>query len=246
MISFPKRIRHYLQTEAILQTVLRMVIDEIRKRIIACSPNIIGAQFGAISFIQRFGTTPNLHPHFHLVVADGIFEMKDGLFQFHEVFLTLDDIADIQDNIQKCILKLFARRGWIEKNEVEKMLEYENSGFSLDAKVKIESWDREDLERLIKYCAQTLFCQRKFTLKWSVVNLSLTKAHAYRQNFHPTRSSRIYRQNSCVYPTAPSTQTSLSWGLCSKRASAAERDTLTQVPHTFFVYRYLIFVGQAT
>jgi hypothetical protein len=60
VISFPKRIRHYLQTEAILQTVLRMVTDEIRKRIIACSPNIIGAQFGAISFIQRFGTTLNL------------------------------------------------------------------------------------------------------------------------------------------------------------------------------------------
>ncbi len=44
------------------------------------------------------------------------------------------------------MLKLFARRHWIQKDEVEKMLDYENSGFSLDAKVKIESWDREGLD----------------------------------------------------------------------------------------------------
>src|ERR1700682_4352101 len=78
VISFPKRIRYYLQTDAILQTVLRIVTDEVRKRIIACSPKLEDAQFGAISFIQRFGTSLNLHPHFHLVVADGVFEKKDN------------------------------------------------------------------------------------------------------------------------------------------------------------------------
>lgn len=149
MISFPKRIRHYLQTDAILQTVLRIVIDEVKKRIIVCSPKITRAQFGAVSFIQRFGTTLNLHPHFHLVVADGLFEMKDDSFQFHEAFLTADDIADTQDKIHQCILKIFGRRGWIEKEEIKNMLTYENSGFSLDGSVRIESWDREGLERLI-------------------------------------------------------------------------------------------------
>lgn len=109
VISFPKRIRNYLQTHEILQTVLRIVADEVRKRIIACSPQFTGAQFGAISFIQRFGTTLNLHPHFHLVVADGVFEMKEGSFHFHEAFLTPDDIADTQDNIRKRVLKLFER-----------------------------------------------------------------------------------------------------------------------------------------
>src|SRR5271170_1295694 len=94
VISFPKRIRHYIQTDEILQMVLRIVVDEVKNRIIACSPKIGNAQFGAISFIQRFGNTLNFHPHFHLVVADGIFEMKDSSFHFHEGFLTPDDIAD--------------------------------------------------------------------------------------------------------------------------------------------------------
>jgi len=91
--------------------------------------------------------------------------MKGESFQFHEVFLTPDDIADTQDNIRKRVFKLFARRGWIKKDEVEKMLEYENSGFSLDAKVRIESWDREGLERLIRYCARPCFASEN--LRWN-------------------------------------------------------------------------------
>lgn len=109
MISFPKRIRHYLQTDAILQEVLRIVVDEIRKRVISCSPEISAPKFGAISFIQRFGTTLNLHPHFHIVVTDGVFETENGSFKFHEAFLTPDESADTQDNIRKRVLKLFAR-----------------------------------------------------------------------------------------------------------------------------------------
>lgn len=31
------------------------------------------------------------------------------------------------------------------------MFSYEISGFSLDAAVRVESWDREGLERLIRY-----------------------------------------------------------------------------------------------
>ena len=86
-------------------------------------------------------------------------------FQFHEAFLTPDDIADTQDKIHKRVLKLFARRSWIEKDEVKKMLNYENSGFSLNAAVKIESWDREGLERLIRYCARPCFASEN--LRWN-------------------------------------------------------------------------------
>jgi hypothetical protein len=157
VISFPKRIRHYLQTHTILQTVLRIVVDEIRKRLVACGPDISNAQIGAVTFIQHFGNTLNLHPHFHLVVADGLFTTDgDGLL-FHEARLTPDDIADTEDCIRKRVLKYFGRRGWFDKETVEKMLSNNNSGFSLDAKVRIPAWDREGLERLIRYCARPCF-----------------------------------------------------------------------------------------
>ena len=131
-------------------------MDEIRKTAIACSPNIQSPQIGAISFIQHFGNTLNYHPHFHLIVADGIFSGEESL-QFHEAILTQDDAIDTQERIQKRVLKYFCTRRFFDKEKLRKMLAYENSGFSLDATVKIEAWDVEALERLIRYCARPPF-----------------------------------------------------------------------------------------
>jgi Putative transposase len=41
----------------------------------------------------------------------------------------------------------------------------ENTGFSLDAKVKIQSWDRDGLEKLIRYCARPVFASEN--LRWN-------------------------------------------------------------------------------
>lgn len=140
VMSFPKRIRHYLETHAILQAVLKIVVGEIRKRLIACSPKTPKSQIGAISFIQHFGNTLNYHPHFHLVVADGVFSWENGL-HFHEAALTQDDIIDTQECIQKRVLRYFCRRGFFSKTDIKTMLAYDNSGFSLDASVKVEGFD---------------------------------------------------------------------------------------------------------
>ena len=45
------------------------------------------------------------------------------------------------------------------------MLCCENSGFSFDAKVKIQAWDRVGLERLIRYCARGPFAGEN--LRWN-------------------------------------------------------------------------------
>jgi hypothetical protein len=77
------------------------VASEIRKKVIACSKEVSTPEFGAISFIQRFGNTLNFHPHFHFIVADGVFEKTGETFTFHEANLTPDDIADVQEAIEK-------------------------------------------------------------------------------------------------------------------------------------------------
>jgi hypothetical protein len=95
--------------------------------------------------------------------------------QFHEVSLTQDDISDTQDCIQKRVLGLFLRRGLFDKGEVVKMLSYENSGFSLDAKVKIEASDKDGLERLIRYCARPPFKSENIRLNGPWINYHLPK-----------------------------------------------------------------------
>lgn len=168
VITFPFRIRHFLKTDAILQDVLHIVADEVRKRIIICSQSqsvIPNGQFGAVTFIQRFGNKLNYHPHFHMVVADGVFNNIEDRLQFHEALITLDDIADTQELICKRVLKLFKKRNLLEHDIIESMLAAENKGFSLDAKVRIEEWDRDGLERLIRYCARPSFTSEN--VRWN-------------------------------------------------------------------------------
>ena len=165
VMSFPMRIRHYLQTHEILHAVLKIVVDEIRKRLIVCSPETADAQIGAVSFIQYFGNTLNVHPHFHILVADGIFSMEDESLLFREAVLTPDDIADTQDAIQRRVLKFFCKQGWFDQDTTQKMLSYENSGFSLDASVCVKASDRAGLERLIRYCARPSFASEN--LRWN-------------------------------------------------------------------------------
>ena len=184
VISLPMRVRHYLETHKLLQAVLKIVVDEIRKTLIACSPTVTNPQIGAISFIQHFGNSLNYHPHFHLVVADGIFSGEQGL-QFHEACLTQDDISDTQEAIQNLVLGHFCKRGFFDKAEMEKMLSYENTGFSLDAKVRIESWDKDGLERLIRYCARPPFKSENIRFNGPWINYRFPK---------PSRDGRLFVQ----------------------------------------------------
>lgn len=174
VMSFPKRVRCYLENHKTLQTVLKIVVDEIRKTLIANNPDVHTPHMGAISFIQHFGNTLNCHPHFHIIVADGIFTGKDGL-QFHEATLTQDDITDTQEAIQKRVLKYFCNRKFFDKDEMQKMLAYENSGFSLDASVKIQSFDKDALERLIRYCARPPFKSESIQVHNSLINYRFAK-----------------------------------------------------------------------
>lgn len=184
VISFPKRIRHYLQTHSILQAILKIVIDEITKRLIisAAKP---GGKIGAVSFIQQFGNTLNFHPHFHLIVADGLFSTEGEQLLFHEASLTPDDIADTQDSIQKRVLRYFGKRKFFDKGTIEKMHSCENNGFSLNANVRIPSWDREGLERLIRYCARPCFASENLRWNGPWINYRLPK---------PTRDGKRFIQ----------------------------------------------------
>jgi hypothetical protein len=54
------------------------------------------------------------------------------------------------------------------------MLSYENNGFSLNASVKIESFDRDGLEKLIRYCARPCFASENLRMNgpWVIYRLS--------------------------------------------------------------------------
>jgi len=64
----------------------------------------------------------------------------------------------VQTQVRRRILRAFARRGLLEKEDRKEMEQWEHGGgFSLDASVRIEAHDRQGLERLLCYCARPSF-----------------------------------------------------------------------------------------
>ena len=71
--------------------------------------------------------------------------------------LTPEALAAIAEQVRVRVLRWFARSGLIEPDDVREMLTWENSGFSLDAAVRVGAHDRAGLERLLRYCARPTF-----------------------------------------------------------------------------------------
>ncbi len=160
VLSFPKRIRYFLQHNPVcIVPVLRIFVRAIKKVLVSVSKASDSDKLGAVTFLQRFGSSLNLHLHFHSVVIDGLFE---GEGNFYPVgFLSSKTVFEAQKEIQRRVVKFFLKRGFLEKEEAQNMLNWKNSGFSLDASVLIEAEDRVGLERLIRYCARPIFASSR-------------------------------------------------------------------------------------
>jgi len=167
VLSVPKRLRPYLHHDvrvagAVLQILLRAIRSTLRRSSPGAPPR---AQLGAVSFFHRFGSSLNVHPHYHLVVLDGVFSKADDSgIEFHEAYdLTTDRIAQVESVVQQRVLRYFRRHGLLDERDAAGMLTWQGSGgFSVDASVRIEAEDRAGIERLVRYCARPPFALERF------------------------------------------------------------------------------------
>ena len=67
------------------------------------------------------------------------------------------------------------RKGWIDKREAEDMLRWEHSGFSLHGAACVESWDREGLDKLLRYCARPPFASENIKFRKGKVTYTVVK-----------------------------------------------------------------------
>ncbi len=165
VLSVPKRLRYFLQADPAVQNLaLHIFLSAVEQGLRAACPvaPIPTSRIGAVAFIHRFGALLNPHVHFHCVVVDGVFEADNEAgesVRFHETpALSAEQLADIQCNIRRRLLRALTRRGLIEPEVAKEMAAWDHSGgFSLDAGVRIEAEDRSGLERLLRYCARPVF-----------------------------------------------------------------------------------------
>jgi hypothetical protein len=78
--------------------------------------------------------------------------------------LTPQAPAAVAAQVRVRVLRWFARSGLIEPDDVHEMLAWENSGFSLDAAVRVGAYDRAGVERLLRFCARPPFSLERLEL----------------------------------------------------------------------------------
>jgi hypothetical protein len=154
----PKRLRPFLHNNPeVAGAVLRIFVRAIRTTLCRASPGAPrDARLGALTFLHRFGSSLNMHFHFHLVVLDGVFSNADGRgAQFHAASqLTATHWHDLQRVVQRRVLRYFRTQDLLDKTDADGMLTWQGSGgFSIDASVRIEGDNRAGVERLLRYCA---------------------------------------------------------------------------------------------
>ena len=168
VLSVPKRLRYFMHRDgAVLSMVLRIFLRIIAQTLQTHSPGAAhvdraALHIGAVAFIHRFGSSLNEHVHFHVCVVDGVFEEVVCGVIFHPASgIDADAVVHVQATLRRRILRAFVGRGLLESCDAKEMLGYQHSGFSVDAGVCIEAYDRAGLERLMRYCARPPFaCER--------------------------------------------------------------------------------------
>ena len=162
VLSVPKRIRYAVQHDPKVQNLaLHIFMSAIEQALQRSSPGAPqDSRGGAVVFIHRFGSLLNEHLHFHGVVIDGVFSGgEEGQAVFHPATdLHAPVFEQVQSAVRRRLLKALAKRGVLEEEEAQDMLNWPHGGgFSVDGEVGIEAKDRKGLERLLRYCARPAF-----------------------------------------------------------------------------------------
>jgi hypothetical protein len=143
----------------------------------ADTPSASRPRLGGISFLHRFGSALNHHVHLHACVTDGVFvpAAAEAGTDAPPTFLparpvTAADLAALTERVRRRVIRWFRLARLLDAAAAADMLAWENSGFSVDASVRITLIDRDvpsyfqSLEHLLRYCARPPFALERLSV----------------------------------------------------------------------------------
>ena len=110
---------------------------------------------GIIMATQSFGDELNTHPHFHLLVSNGVFTPEGD---FHS--LGTWDQASLQERIRQAVTRSLVARQLLQAQSAETLLSWplEKSGFSLFIGPSMDlPGESEDIQRVLRYILRSSF-----------------------------------------------------------------------------------------
>jgi hypothetical protein len=124
VLSLPFEIRYRMSydkrlTSDVLAVFLRVVQGWYRNK--AKDLGFVNVQGGSVSFVQKFGSSLNVTPHYHSLVLDGVYVLSDDS---NEPFFvatpppTDEDVEQIAETVAARAIRLLERRGVIGEHDV--------------------------------------------------------------------------------------------------------------------------------
>ena len=110
VVSLPYEVRGLLAFRPKVGGAAVRLIDDA---VLAWQRQRSRGRVGGVSVLQRAGGSLNVHPHVHLLVADGAWrERSDGRLAFESARApTLDEVAALAETIARRLTRMFQRRG---------------------------------------------------------------------------------------------------------------------------------------
>ena len=186
VIYVPKRLRGFLADRPTAVAALtKIFLDEIERLLCAAAgvtrdaatTAYVRPRLGAVSFLHRFGSALNHHVHLHVCATEGVFvPPADGArCDTPPAFLPARpinqaDLAALTERVRRRVIRWFRRSRLLDAAAAADMLAWENSGFSVDASVRITLLDRDvpsyfqGLEHLLRYCARPPFALERLSM----------------------------------------------------------------------------------
>ena len=159
VISVPKRLRGMLADRPrAVAALTKIFLAEIERLLCAAAdgtrdadaPTSARPRLGGIFFLHRFGSALNHHGHVHACVTDGVFvpATAEAGCDAPPAFLparpiTQADLAALTERVRHRVILWFRHSRLLDAAAAADMLAWENSGFSIDASVRITLTDRD-------------------------------------------------------------------------------------------------------
>ena len=186
VVSVPKRLRGMLADRPrAVAAVTKIFLTEIERLLLAASggapdaetPRASRPRLGGVSFLHRFGSALNHHVHLHGCVTDGVFvpAADHAGCDAPPTFLPARpinqaDLTALTERVRRRVIRWFRLARLLDAAAAADMLAWENSGFSVDASVRITLLDRDvpssfgSLEHLLRSCARPPFALERLSV----------------------------------------------------------------------------------
>jgi Transposase zinc-binding domain/Putative transposase len=120
VLSLPFELRGLAATKPDVLTALGRIFAEEVAGATKRLAGVAGAETGAVSFPQRFGSSLNLHVHFHLLAVDAVFDKQGDGVRIHEAPTPAKaDVTDVAQRVHDRALVWLRRHRYLDERPAE-------------------------------------------------------------------------------------------------------------------------------